>query len=428
MNYSQTIEYLFNSLPMFQRIGGAAYKANLDNTIKLMDITNNPYRNFKTIHIAGTNGKGSVSHSLASIFQTYGLKTGLYTSPHLKDFRERIKINGKMISQQYVVDFVDKHKIAFDEIKPSFFEMTVALAFDYFSNQKVDIAIIETGMGGRLDSTNVITPLLSVITNIGLDHTQFLGNSLAEIATEKAGIIKNKIPIIIGESNPETDSVFINKANLQNSEIIFSDKLYTAEKLPNSSVFELECSILNGNRKICLTTTLAGNYQLKNMTTLVSVIDLLNKNKIFNISDNCIKNGIKNVIINTDLRGRWQKLNDKPLAICDTGHNTHGIKYVIEQINSINFSKLHFVIGMVNDKDIDTVLSMLPTDAEYYFCKAKIERGMDAELLLKKSAKYNLEGKCYASVEIAYKTALKNAKNDDLVFVGGSTFTVAEVC
>jgi dihydrofolate synthase / folylpolyglutamate synthase len=423
MNYTQTLEYLFNSLPMFHRVGAAAYKANLDNTIRLMDLTDHPYRSFKTIHIAGTNGKGSTSHFLASILQEEGFKTGLYTSPHLKDFRERIKINGEMIPEAEVVDFVEKYKTDFEQINPSFFEMTVAMAFAYFAKEKVDVAIIETGLGGRLDSTNVITPLISVITNIGLDHTALLGDTMEKIAIEKAGIIKKDIPVVIGESDPQTDSVFIAKAAAEKAPIMFADKKYKASNVEMVNPFLMKLDVGDCH----LESPLAGTYQTNNLVTVYAAVEQLNIHAEMNISPKSIIYGVKNVIKNTQLLGRWHKLNDQPLAIADTGHNPHGLVYVLKQIDCLNPKHLHFVLGMVNDKDIDTVLAMLPKTATYYFCKANIPRGMDAEELMLKAKKYQLSGTTYSSVSDAYHSALQASDAADLVFVGGSTFTVAEV-
>ncbi len=423
MNYVQTLEYLFNSLPMFHRIGAAAYKANLDNTHKLMDLTNHPHRRFKTIHVAGTNGKGSTSHFLASILQEQGYKTGLYTSPHLKDFRERIKINGEMISEANVISFIDKYKTDFELIQPSFFEMTVAMAFDYFDSENVDIAIIETGLGGRLDSTNVITPLLSIITNIGLDHTALLGDTLEAIAREKAGIIKHQIPVVIGESNPQTDAVFISKAAEEESLIVFANQCYSSSDIEMETPFLMKLKMGSFN----LESPLAGLYQVNNLKTVLTAIDQINKSNDLSIDVKSVEDGVRNVVKNTQLLGRWHQLNAHPLAIADTGHNPHGLKFVLDQIALLKSNQLHFVLGMVNDKDIDTVLSMLPKDAVYYFCKANIPRGMDAKELKVKANEYQLNGDVYASVSTAYQAALQKVNENDLVFVGGSTFTVAEV-
>lgn len=428
MNYNETINWMFNKLPMYQRIGAAAYKADLNSTIKILDYLNNPQDNFKSVHIAGTNGKGSVSHSLASVFQEAGYKTGLYTSPHLRDFRERIRINGNMIPENNVVEFIDKHKNKLEELELSFFEMTVAMAFDYFKNEKVDIAIIEVGMGGRLDSTNIIKPELSIITNISLDHVKFLGDSEDKIAVEKAGIIKKMIPVVIGETQIKTKDVFIEKAKAENSEIFFADKIFQCEKTTENNILDYQSfNIYKNNKEYIneLKFPLLGNYQNKNLKTIICAIDIL-KNT-FSINENHIKNGLFNVIKNTSLMGRWQIIQKKPLVIADTGHNVAGITEIINQLSEINYSKLHFVLSVVNDKDIDSILQLLPKNAEYYFCKADIPRGLDVNILAEKARSSGLKGKCYNSVNEAYTTACANAKDEDLVFVGGSNFTVAEI-
>lgn len=428
MNYNETINWMFNKLPMYQRIGAAAYKADLNSTIKILDYLNNPQDNFKSVHIAGTNGKGSVSHSLASVFQEAGYKTGLYTSPHLRDFRERIRINGNMIPENNVVEFIDKHKNKLEELELSFFEMTVAMAFDYFKNEKVDIAIIEVGMGGRLDSTNIIKPELSIITNISLDHVKFLGDSEDKIAVEKAGIIKKMIPVVIGETQIKTKDVFIEKAKAENSEIFFADKIFQCEKTTENNILDYQSfNIYKNNKEYIneLKFPLLGNYQNKNLKTIICAIDIL-KNT-FSINENHIKNGLFNVIKNTSLMGRWQIIQKKPLVIADTGHNVAGITEIINQLSEINYSKLHFVISVVNDKDIDSILQLLPKNAEYYFCKADIPRGLDVNILAEKARSSGLKGNCYNSVNEAYTTACANAKDEDLVFVGGSNFTVAEI-
>lgn len=428
MNYNETINWMFNKLPMYQRIGAAAYKADLNSTIKILDYLNNPQDNFKSVHIAGTNGKGSVSHSLASVFQEAGYKTGLYTSPHLRDFRERIRINGNMIPENNVVEFIDKHKNKLEELELSFFEMTVAMAFDYFKNEKVDIAIIEVGMGGRLDSTNIIKPELSIITNISLDHVKFLGDSEDKIAVEKAGIIKKMIPVVIGETQIKTKDVFIEKAKAENSEIFFADKIFQCERITENDILDYQSfNIYKNNREYIneLRFPLLGNYQNKNLKTIICAIDIL-KNT-FTINENHIKNGLFNVIKNTSLMGRWQIIQKKPLVIADTGHNVAGITEIINQLSEINYSKLHFVISVVNDKDIDSILQLLPKNAEYYFCKADIPRGLDVNILAEKARSSGLKGNCYNSVNEAYTTACANAKDEDLVFVGGSNFTVAEI-
>lgn len=428
MNYNETINWMFNKLPMYQRIGAAAYKADLNSTIKILDYLNNPQDNFKSVHIAGTNGKGSVSHSLASVFQEAGYKTGLYTSPHLRDFRERIRINGNMIPENNVVEFIDKHKNKLEELELSFFEMTVAMAFDYFKNENVDIAIIEVGMGGRLDSTNIIKPELSIITNISLDHVKFLGDSEDKIAVEKAGIIKKMIPVVIGETQIKTKDVFIEKAKAENSEIFFADKIFQCERITENDILDYQSfNIYKNNKEYIneLKFPLLGNYQNKNLKTIICAIDIL-KNT-FSINENHIKNGLFNVIKNTSLMGRWQIIQKKPLVIADTGHNVAGITEIINQLSEINYSKLHFVISVVNDKDIDSILQLLPKNAEYYFCKADIPRGLDVNILAEKARSSGLKGNCYNSVNEAYTTACANAKDEDLVFVGGSNFTVAEI-
>jgi dihydrofolate synthase/folylpolyglutamate synthase len=431
MNYSAILDYMFSQLPMFQRIGGAAYKANLNNTIAILNVLDNPQHKFKSLHIAGTNGKGSVSHYLAAIFQSAGYKTGLYTSPHLKDFRERIKINGKMISKQKVSHFISSYKSDFEIIQPSFFEMTAGMAFKYFADENVDIAIVETGMGGRLDSTNLINPELSIITNIGLDHTQFLGETIAEIATEKAGIIKEKIPVVIGETNTESKKVFEKKAKEKKSFISFADKNFVINSfyhINNNKGHFLSVDILNTQNKkeLQIISELNGIYQLKNIKTVLTAIDLL-KEKGYKIRLGHIKKGIANVIKLTGLLGRWQILNTGPLTICDTGHNEDGIKEVLQQIELTPHDNLHFVLGMVNDKEIDKVLLMLPKEAIYYFCKANIPRGMDENILKEKALSIGLKGEKYSSVKNAIKAAKTKANTTDLIFIGGSTFVVAEV-
>ena len=389
---------------MYQRVGQSAYKADLAATIKLANYLDNPEKSFKSVHVAGTNGKGSTSHMLASVFQEAGYKTGLYTSPHLKDFRERIKINGEMISQQYVSSFVEKHKTFFVSNQLSFFEMTVGLAFDYFRSEKVDIAIIEVGMGGRLDGTNIITPEVSVITNIGLDHTQFLGNTLEKVAFEKAGIIKTAVPASIGETLPETKRVFEEIASEKNAPIVFAET----------------CDATS------YTSDLKGFYQQKNIRTVISTLRILQK-KGWNISEENIQKGLMNTVRNTGLMGRWQLLKNNPKVICDTAHNKEGLQLVMEQLASEDFQKLHIVLGVVSDKDLASVLPLFPKNAAYYFCKPNIPRGLEASLLLTKARGFGLLGEEYISVSKAYKAALKRALPSDLVFVGGSTFVVAEV-
>jgi dihydrofolate synthase/folylpolyglutamate synthase len=405
MNYQETTNWMFNQLPMYQLQGASAYKKDLTNTHLLVDHLDNPQKNIKCIHVAGTNGKGSTSHMLASILQEAGYKVGLYTSPHLKDFRERIKINGINISEDFVCEFVSKHKAFFEANDMSFFEMSVGLAFDYFSKEKVDIAIIEVGMGGRLDATNVITPLIAVITNIGLDHIQFLGNTLEAVATEKAGIIKPNIPVVIGEYTPETKVVFLAKAKECNAPIYFASELIE-ETFPSD---------------------LLGDYQMHNKKTVLQTIAVLNTQKEFAISQEDIKSGLLQVVKNTGLQGRWQQLENSPKVICDTAHNKNGLEIVLNQIQKEKFNTLHIVLGVVNDKDLEDILPLFPKNAIYYFCKPNIPRGLDTLVLEQKSAKFELKGKAYNSVSDAYEAAKKTAEKTDFIYIGGSTFVVAEI-
>jgi dihydrofolate synthase/folylpolyglutamate synthase len=437
MNYQETIQYLYTQLPMFTRDGASAFKKDLTNTLELCKRLGNPQYQFKSVHIAGTNGKGSTSHMLAAVLQTAGYKTGLYTSPHLKDFRERIRINGQMISEQTVIDFVEDHHTDFDEIAPSFFEMTVAFAFDAFAKKRVDIAIVEVGLGGRLDSTNIITPLLSVITNIGWDHMNMLGNTLQLIAGEKAGIIKPGIPVIVGEYQPEIAQVFIDKAQQEKSCITFASDEWTIEgksKVESQKSRDIIAELITvhiQNRNLDLKTydlelDLTGTYQLKNLKTVLSSVEEL-RGQGFTITDNHIITALQQVKTLTGLHGRWEVLNIQPLTICDTGHNPDGIQEVVKNIAAVDYHHLHFVIGMVNDKDITKVLSMLPNNATYYFCKPDIPRGLDAETLKQQAKGFGLHGDAYPSVKQALQSAQQNAGDNDLVFVGGSTFVVAEV-
>jgi len=405
MTYPETLDWMFNQLPMYQKQGASAYKEDLTNTVLLADHLHNPEKEIKTIHVAGTNGKGSTSHFLASILQEAGYKTGLYTSPHLKDFRERIKIDGKDISEDFVVSFIAQNKSFFEENQLSFFEMTVGLAFDYFRQEKVDIAIIEVGLGGRLDSTNIITPLLSVITNIGMDHVQFLGNTMEKIAFEKAGIIKPNIPVVIGEYTSQTKPVFDKKASETQSEIFFASDIIQ-ETYPS---------------------VLLGDYQKQNKKTVLQAIRVLQSQKQFQISEENIKNGFWNVVKNTGLQGRWQQLKEVPKVICDTAHNKHGLEIVMNQVNNQKFDKLHIVLGVVNDKDLYDVLPLFPKNATYYFCRPDIPRGLDASTLQQKATSFGLNGKVYNSVTEAYKNALENASESDFIYVGGSTFVIAEI-
>lgn len=403
MTYQETVQWMFAQLPMYQHQGASAYKKDLTNTLLLAEHLGNPERALKCVHVAGTNGKGSTSSMIASVLQEAGYKVGLYTSPHLKDFRERIKINGEMIAEDFVVDFIADNKSFFETEQLSFFEMTVGLAFDYFAKEKVDVAVIEVGMGGRLDSTNIITPLVSVITNIGFDHTQFLGNSLETIAGEKAGIIKPSIPVVIGEYTDETKPVFAAKANECKSEIYFASDLIQ-EDYP--------CGLL-------------GDYQFSNKKTVVQTIQLLKEH--FIISRNNLLDGLLNVVQNTGLLGRWQQIHSNPKVICDTAHNSHGLKIVLHQIQKEKFRQLYFVLGVVNDKDLDGILPLFPQNAKYFFCKPNVPRGLDEKRLQKKAAEFNLMGEVYDSVSMAYDAALAVSSEKDFIYIGGSTFVVAEI-
>lgn len=390
---------------MYQRVGSSALKKDLTNTLKLATHLGNPERDFKSVHVAGTNGKGSSSHMIASVLQEAGYKVGLYTSPHLKDYRERIRINGEYISEEAVVDFIQNNKSFFEAENLSFFEMSVGMAFWFFAEEKVDIAVIEVGMGGRLDSTNIIIPEVSLITNIGKDHTQFLGTTLPEIAGEKAGIIKPNVPVIISEKHPETAPVFRKTAQERNSEIIFAEECETLEDL---------------------STDLLGSYQQKNIKGVAAVINqLISQDWI--ISEENIRDGLKNVRRNTNLRGRWDILQEAPKVICDTAHNSDGLKYVFRQLEGEVYERLHYVLGVVNDKDLDEVLPLFPKNATYYFCKPDVPRGLEAEKLMAKSIEFELLGKVFNSVPEAYAEALKTAGEKDLIFCGGSNFTVAEI-
>jgi dihydrofolate synthase/folylpolyglutamate synthase len=428
MNYQQTLDYLFSQLPVFQRIGMAAYKADLNNTLALDDYFNHPHKSFKTIHIAGTNGKGSTSHMLASVLTKAGYKVGLYTSPHLKDFRERIRINGIVIPEQEVVDFVEKHRAIFEKVKPSFFEMTVALAFDYFAREKVDMAVIEVGLGGRLDSTNIITPELSIITNISFDHIDLLGDTLPKIAFEKAGIIKPHIPVVISQTQAETMKVFQDKSLETDSSILFADKVYKVVNVNNSNANyqSLDLKRDDGITFVDIRLDLKGSYQRMNLPGVLVALDILS-DKGYHISENSIREGLAVASSSTGLMGRWQRLLEKPLIICDTGHNVDGITQVLEQLNRVKRERLHMVIGMVGDKNIEGVLSLLPKDAIYYFTKASIPRALNEITLAEMAGRYELKGDSYPTVTEALNSAKRSASPNDLIFIGGSTFVVAEV-
>lgn len=410
---------------MFTKIGASAIKKDLTNTISFCKVLDNPQSKFKSVHVGGTNGKGSTSHMLAAILQTAGYKTGLYTSPHLKDFRERIRVNGEMVSEDFVVNFVKENQQHIESIDPSFFEVTVAMAFDYFAKEKVDIAIIEVGLGGRLDSTNIITPELAIITNIGFDHMQILGDTLEQIAFEKAGIIKKKTPVVIGEYLPETLPVFKEKADQENSPIYFAQNIFKSEFIENKGSVNL-IKVWKENEFIELELDLTGLYQLKNIKTILTSIDELRK-KGFNISLDHVKGALKNVKNLTGLMGRWQIIQKSPLVICDTGHNEDGIKEVLKNIALTPHKLLHIVLGMVKDKDISKVLSLLPKDATYYFCAPDFERAKSPSELASEAATFGLLGNAYKSIKEALEDAKNAAEKDDLVFVGGSTFVVAEI-
>lgn len=427
MNYKETLDYMFTKLPMYQRTGKAAYKANLDTTLALDEYFNHPHKEFKTIHVAGTNGKGSVSHAIASVLQSAGYKVGLYTSPHLRDFRERVKINGEMIPENHVIKFIEEHSEKFEELCPSFFEMTVALAFEYFADQKVDIAVVEVGLGGRLDSTNIINPLVSVITNISKDHTGLLGNNIEQIAGEKAGIIKAGIPVIIGEKQDETTSVFERFSADKKTPLIYSEEKYITKlsELRGNQRHIIYSNIEN-NSRLSLNCDLLGSYQVKNIRTALCVCDELNQQGL-KIEDSAIKHGLSNIVKDTGLLGRWYTVNKDPLVICDTGHNVAGIKEIISQIETMDYGNLHMVFGVVDDKDIDDILNLIPKEATYYFTKANIPRALDQNVLAAKAKEFNLKGKTYETVSLALKSAKVNSSENDLIFVGGSTFVVAEV-
>lgn len=404
MNYEETLHYLFRQLPIYQREGKSAYKANLDNTIQLDNYLGNPHRSFKTIHIGGTNGKGSSSHMLASILQEAGYKVGLYTSPHLKDFRERIKINGVEIPEEDVIEFVEQHKSTFEKWSLSFFEWTVGLCFDYFRKEKVEVAIIEVGLGGRLDSTNIIDPIACLITNIGMDHQQFLGDTPQKIATEKAGIIKTNTPIVISEYQPEVATIFENTAIKKSSEIIYADK---------TELHEFE-------------TDLLGTYQQKNMVGVLALLPFIQR-KGYLIKETHIKSGLLLVSRNTGLKGRWQILQRSPLIICDTAHNKEGLKYVIGQLNALNAPNIHLVLGFVNDKNVSEILGLFPSNAKYYLCQPTIPRALPVEDLVNLAESRSLAFQKYNQVSEALNAAKNSADTKDIIFVGGSTFVVAEV-
>ena len=407
MDYQNTLSYLFNSAPMFQQVGSAAYKEGLENTLALDEHFNHPHRSFRCIHVAGTNGKGSCSHTLAAILQEAGYKVGLYTSPHLIDFRERIRVNGVTISEEYVIRFVEEERDFFEPLHPSFFELTTAMAFRYFADEKVDVAVIEVGLGGRLDCTNIIRPDLCIITNISFDHTQFLGNTLAKIAGEKAGIIKNGIPVVIGETTPETKPVFLNKTQEVGAPIYFAEE-NDREDYPG-----IECE-------------LKGIYQKKNTRTVLTALPLL-KEAGYRLDEQSVRSGFAHVTKLTGLMGRWQQLQDSPTLICDTGHNVGGITYIVEQLKQQSYNRLHIVIGMVNDKDIRGVLALLPKEAIYYFTKASVKRALSENELCELASAEGLQGTCHPDVPTAVRAAQEKSLPEDFIFVGGSSFIVADL-
>lgn len=423
MNYQETLNYLYNSTPVFEHVGAVAYKEGLQNTLALDKHFNHPHTNFKTIHIAGTNGKGSCSHSLASILQEAGYKVGLYTSPHLVDFRERIRVNGQCISEERVVKFVEDERKFFEPLHPSFFELTTALAFKYFDEQKVDIAIIEVGLGGRLDCTNIISPILSIITNISFDHTQFLGDTLAKIAAEKAGIIKKGVPVIIGEANEETSPVFQSKANEVNSDIVFAE---------DNAIVTSSSPMADGGRRYNLSNNstligeLSGDYQERNMNTILCACNILKQMNIIK-NDDVIAKGLANICKNTGLLGRWQTIQNNPTVVCDTGHNVGGWNYLAPQIKRQQCNQLRIVFGMVDDKDINSVMYLLPKNAIYYWTQAESKRAIKAERVAEIAIKHDLRGEIFDNVEVAYTKALQDSNKDDFVFVGGSSYIVADL-
>ncbi|MGQ1888946.1 bifunctional folylpolyglutamate synthase/dihydrofolate synthase [Thermophagus sp. OGC60D27] len=424
MTYQETIQYLFEQLPMYQRSGKAAYKSGLENTYALDRHFGHPHRKYKTIHVAGTNGKGSVSHMIASILQSAGYRTGLYTSPHLLDFRERIRVNGQMISKQEVTDFVENNQEIIERLHPSFFEMTVAMAFDYFAREEVDVAVVEVGLGGRLDSTNIITPDLSVITNIGMDHTMFLGHTLSAIAGEKAGIIKNRVPVVIGRYQEETAGVFRQVASEREAPVFFASQIFDVNKVEIGDFYQ-RVSVTSKYFSGSFQLPLLGSYQQENLLTVLTSVVLL-RGKGFLVDASSLAEGIEKVSEQTGLAGRWQVVARHPMTVCDTGHNVDGIERVMGQLKTVAHEKMHIVWGMVNDKDTQSILKLLPKEACYYFTRASIPRALDEKKLGEAAEKMGLKGETYPNVRLAVAAAKKNAGDKDLIFIGGSTFVVAE--
>jgi dihydrofolate synthase/folylpolyglutamate synthase len=425
MTYSETIQYLFDQLPMYQRLGKAAYKGDLGNTLALDRHFGHPHRKFRIIHVAGTNGKGSVSHMMASVLQSAGYKTGLYTSPHLLDFRERVRIHGQMIPEQYVVDFVEDNRTFIEKIRPSFFEMTVALAFNYFASEGVDVAVVEVGLGGRLDSTNIVSPDLSVITNIGLDHTMFLGDTLDAIAGEKAGIIKSGVPIVIGRYQRNIAEVFLEKAKKEQAPLVFAGDICNLSTSVDKGDFQLVSIECDGVSETFI-LPLLGNYQQENLITVLVCVKQL-RQLGYILSADAVHAGLEKTVLQTGLIGRWQKISDHPVIICDTGHNVDGIKRVALQLEKSNSQQKHVILGMVNDKDVKGILELFPKDAHYYFTRMDISRSMDEKTLEEHGKRVGLKGVTFANVQLALQAAKKNAGDNDLIFIGGSTFIVAEV-
>lgn len=427
MNYQETLDYLFNKLPMFSRVGAAAYKADLTNTIKLCDSLDNPQNSFKCIHVAGTNGKGSTSHMLAAVMQTAGYKTGLYTSPHLKDFRERIKINGMLCEEQFVIDFTQRIQPLIEDIEPSFFEITVAMAFEYFKEQKVDVAIIETGLGGRLDSTNIITPELSVITNIGYDHMNLLGDTLEKIAFEKAGIIKQDLPVVVGEYLAETKPIFEGKAAQENAPIHFAqEKIYVVDWGYEHHQLAVTVAHQHNDERETYYLDLPGIYQTRNLLTVLEAVHQLQL-KGWNITAASVQKALQHVKQLTGLHGRWEIIHHNPSIILDVGHNEDGVKQIVQQLELTAYNHLHIITGMVNDKEIDKVLALFPKHATYYFTKAQIPRALNEIVLMEQAAAHNLQGRSFTDVNTAIQTALTHAHKDDLILVCGSVFLVGGV-
>jgi len=432
-SYLDATAFLFGSLPMYQKVGSIAYKPDLNTALALDEYFKSPHRRYLTVHVAGTNGKGSVSHMLASVLQSAGYRVGLFTSPHLKDFRERVKVNGEPISEEEVVHFVVKHKEKIEELKPSFFEMTSALAFEHFAHRHVDVAVIETGMGGRLDSTNIINPMLSIITNIGMDHTLHLGNTLEAIAGEKAGIIKPDTPVLIGERHPQTIPVFERTAHELRAPLYYADHLVRIPDTSRDNERQHFSVITDGNLfSFDVSLDLKGHYQQMNIVTVLAALGILGgkykklKNKALLVPEDALKQGLSHVVSQTGLRGRWEIISKNPLTICDTGHNAHGFRETMPQLQSLSCRRLHFIFGVVEDKDLDSMLPLMPTDAYYYFTQADIPRAMDARRLAERCSAYGLQGQVVQTVPNALKVARGNAYPNDVIFIGGSTFVVAE--